>query len=76
MRTLSVDGGNIIVVGDGRSEIEAGVAMGALTLSRLDKASAEQRKMHFDFGSNIMLEDYTDPGLYALLIPSGKQNTT
>lgn len=64
---LSLDGANILVIGDGRSEIEAGVAMGALTVSRLPADAAEQRALHDRFGTNIIIEDYCDPALYQIL---------
>lgn len=64
---LGADGESVLVVGDGRAEIAAGAEMGALTVSRLPKDAAVQRKLHTELGTNIIIEDYTDPGLYEIL---------
>lgn len=66
-KTLDVDGKHVIVVGDGRAEISAGVEMGALTLSRLPKEAEVQRRLHRELGTNIIVEDYTNPELYEIL---------
>jgi len=58
MRELGLKGENILVVGDGRAEISAGVEMGALCISRLPKEATYQRKLHHELGSNIIVEDY------------------
>lgn len=58
MREMGLKGENILVVGDGRAEISAGVEMGALCISRLPKEAAYQRKLHHELGSNIIVEDY------------------
>lgn len=63
---LGLTGENILVVGDGRSEISAGVGMGAVCISRLDDTAAYQRKLHIRLGTNIMISDYTDARLYAM----------
>lgn len=66
-KTLGVDGKHVIVVGDGRAEISSGVEMGALTLSRLPKEADVQRRLHRELGTNIIVEDYTNPELYEIL---------
>ncbi|MCI5970564.1 MAG: HAD family hydrolase [Oscillospiraceae bacterium] len=57
---LGIDGKNILVVGDGRAEIFAGVEMGAVTVSRLPKSAEYQRRLHKKLGTNIIIEDYND----------------
>lgn len=64
---LGADGKNVLVVGDGRAEISAGAAMGALTVSRLPENAEIQRKLHARLGTNIMISDYTDKRLYDVL---------
>lgn len=58
MREMDLKGENILVVGDGRAEISAGVQMGALCISRLPANALYQRKLHHELGSNIIVEDY------------------
>ena len=57
---LGVKGENVLVVGDGRSEIAAGVAMGAVTISRLPENAARQRELHRALGTNMIVADYTE----------------
>lgn len=64
---LGADGKNILVVGDGRAEILAGVEMGAVVISRLPKSAAYQRKLHKELGSNIIVEDYLNKDLFEIL---------
>ncbi len=64
MEKMNLKPENILVVGDGRSEIFAGVEMGALCISRLDKDAAAQRKIHKELGTNMIVEDWTSPALY------------
>ena len=56
---LGVAGGNVLVVGDGRSEIAAGVAMGAVTLSRLPADARRQRELHRELGTDAIVTDFT-----------------
>ena len=63
---LGVDGKNVLVVGDGRSEIYAGAEMGALVISRLPKTAQYQRKLHNELGANIIVEDYLNNDLYEI----------
>jgi len=58
-QSLKVDPCNILVVGDGRSEIYAGVKMGAVTISRLPSLHERQREIHKQIGTNIILTDFT-----------------
>ena len=64
--TLGVDGAQILVVGDGRSEIWAGAQMGAVMISRLPESAAYQRALHKSLGTNVIVADYTDPRLMAM----------
>lgn len=64
MKKMNLKPENVLVVGDGRSEIFAGVEMGALCVSRLPKDAEAQRKIHRDLGTNMIVEDWTDPALY------------
>ena len=49
-------------MGDGRSEISAGVGMGALTVSRLPQNAEKQRELHKKLGTDIIISDYNDFG--------------
>ena len=55
---LGISGENVLVVGDGRSEISAGVSMGAVTLSRLPENAVRQRELHHALGTNLIVPDY------------------
>ena len=55
---LDLPAEKVLVVGDGRSEISAGVAMGAVTLSRLPGSAARQRELHRTLGTDAIVEDY------------------
>lgn len=52
----------VLIVGDGRSEITAGVQMGAVTISRLPVDAAIHRKLHQKLGTNMILPDYSFSG--------------
>ena len=67
LQTLGADGKNVLVVGDGRSEISAGVKMGALCISRLEKADTFRRNLHKTLGSNIVVESYLEEDFLALM---------
>ncbi len=58
---LGARGEEILVTGDGRSEISAGVSMGALTLSRLNPDAARQRQLHTQLGTHMIVNDFFDP---------------
>jgi len=66
-RELSVPGKNILVVGDGRAEISAGVEINAVTISRLPEDSPRDRQIHVELGTNYILADYTSPELFRLI---------
>lgn len=57
-RKLGIDPANILFVGDGRSEIEAGKTMGGVTISRLPANAVRARKIHHDLKTNFILERY------------------
>lgn len=64
IKQLGLKAENILVVGDGRSEIFAGVELGALCISRLDDNAEAQRKIHENLGTNMIVKDWTDSALY------------
>ena len=57
---LGIDPKNILFVGDGRSEIDAGRAMGGITISRLPADAQRARTIHRSLKTNFILEQY-DP---------------
>lgn len=59
----NLDPRNVLIVGDGRTEIKAGAQMGSPTISRLPQDDARQRKVHRELGVNYIVPDYTDPAL-------------
>jgi hypothetical protein len=64
---LGVSPSNALVIGDGRSEIKAGVDMGCVTMSRLPKGASRQRELHIGFGTNYIVPDYIDPRIKRLI---------
>ena len=60
LRALGANGKNVLVIGDGRSEISAGVGMGALCISRLEKKDTFRRNLHQTLGTNILVESYNE----------------
>lgn len=67
LETLGADGKNVLVVGDGRSEILAGSMMGALCISRLPKENTYARELHKTLGTHVIVEDYTSEDLETLI---------
>lgn len=67
MKNLGVNGENVLIVGDGRSEISAGVKIGAVTVSVLPKTAARQRELHKELGTNMIICDYTSPDLKEII---------
>ena len=59
VKELGIDGKNVLVIGDGRSEISAGVALGAVTVSILPENAIRQRELHTELGTNMIIADYT-----------------
>ena len=62
-----IDPATALVVGDGRTEIAAGAAMGCVCLSRLPEGARRQRELHRELGTNYILRDYTVPELGRLV---------
>lgn len=58
VKALGIDGKNVLVVGDGRSEISAGVALGAVTVSILPETAKRQRELHVELGTNMIIPNY------------------
>ena len=67
LKTLGADGRNVLVVGDGRAEISAGVGMGALCLSRLGPDEDYKRALHKKLGTHMIVADFTDPALWDMM---------
>ncbi len=53
----------VLIVGDGRTEIKAGVELGCVTISRLTPRDTRQRAIQTALGVHLILPDYTDPVL-------------
>lgn len=66
-RELGIKGENILVVGDGRSEIFAGVGLGAVTLSILPENAKRLRELHCELGTNMIISDYTSEDLKEII---------
>lgn len=64
---LGISGEHVLIVGDGRSEVQAGVAMGAVVMSRLAEEAARERELHRQLGTNYIVADYTGESLCRLL---------
>ena len=64
---LQISGAQVLIVGDGRSEVHAGVAMGAVVLSRLNREAHRLRELHRELGTNYLVPDYAEPALNSLL---------
>ncbi|MBO4886071.1 MAG: HAD family hydrolase [Clostridia bacterium] len=60
---LNARGEDALVTGDGRSEIAAGVEMGALTLSRLNPDAERQRALHVKLGTHMIVTDFEDAAI-------------
>lgn len=58
VKELGIDGKNVLVIGDGRSEISAGVALGAVTVSILPENATRQRELHTELGTNMIIPNY------------------
>ncbi len=67
VKELGISGENVLVVGDGRSEITAGVSLGAVTLSILPKEAKRQRELHTELGTNMIICDYTSEDLKKII---------
>lgn len=62
-----IDPACVLVLGDGRTEIEAAVQMGSVAISRLPRSAARQRELHTRIGTNYIVEDWTDPSLRQMI---------
>jgi len=62
-----IDPGRVLVTGDGRAEIRAGVDLGSVTISRLPHGALRQRELHVALGTNYIAADFTDPVLRQLI---------
>ena len=67
VKDLGIDGKNVIVIGDGRSEISAGVALGAVTVSILPENATRQRELHTELGTNMIISDYTSEDIKEII---------
>ena len=67
LKDLGINGKNVLVVGDGRAEVSAGVEMGSIVVSRLPENAEYQRKLHKELGSNIIVKDYLSSELFDIL---------
>ncbi|MBO5944323.1 MAG: HAD family hydrolase [Clostridia bacterium] len=66
LKDLGVKGENVLVIGDGRAEIQAGVQMGAFVVSRLPENADFQRELHKKLGTNIIIKDFCDKEFLSL----------
>ena len=66
LETLGATGDEVLVCGDGRSEISAGIKMGALCVSRLGKDEKRKHELHTGLGTHIMIEAFDDPDFVSL----------
>ena len=67
VKELGIKGENVLVIGDGRSEISAGVALGAVTVSILPENATRQRELHTELGTNMIISDYTSDDLKEII---------
>ena len=58
MRRKKLSPEQVLVVGDGRSEIAAGCALGCLTVSRLDVCAERAREIHRELHTNLIVPDF------------------
>lgn len=58
-RNNNIDPKNVLIVGDGRSEISAGAGMGAVCISRLPYGALRQRELHKKLGTDIIVENFS-----------------
>jgi len=63
-----LDPEELLIVGDGRAEIQAGTAMGAVTVSRLPGDAERARQIHRTLGTNYIISEYRSEEL-ALIMP-------
>ena len=66
IKQLNISGENVLVIGDGRAEIQAGVDLGAVVISRLPESAKYQRELHKKLGTNAIVADFTSKNFYDL----------
>jgi len=62
-----IDPHKTLIIGDGRTEIKAGVNLGSITISRLAETEKRQREIHINLGTNLIIKDYLDPSLKEMI---------
>lgn len=60
MKKLGANGDEILVCGDGRSEIFAGKKMGSLCISRLNNDETYKRNLHIKLGTDIIIDNFNN----------------
>lgn len=66
VKELNISGENVLVLGDGRSEISAGVKLGAVTMTVQPENAVRQRELHRELGTNMIVSDYTLEDIYEI----------
>ncbi len=66
IKELNISGENVLVIGDGRAEIQAGVELGAVVISRLPESAIYQRQLHKKLGTNVIVDDFLSKEFYDL----------
>jgi len=64
-----IDPANVLVIGDGRSEIAAAVGMKALAMSRLGADAERAREIHRALHTNLIVEHYELAKLKRFMLP-------
>jgi len=67
--SLDIRKENLLIIGDGRAEIQAARTMGAVAISRLAEDSQRQRQIHRELGTNYIVPDYTGENFRKLFSP-------
>jgi hypothetical protein len=65
-----IDPNKTLIIGDGRTEIKAGVSLGSITISRLAETEKRQREIHIKMGTNLIIRNYLDPCLKNMVYKS------
>ena len=66
VKELGISGENVLVLGDGRSEVSAGVKLGAVTMTIQPETALRQRELHRELGTNMIVSDYTSEDIYEI----------
>ena len=67
LSALGAHGDEVLVCGDGRSEISAGVKMGALCVSRLGRDEEYKRALHIKLGTHVIIECFDDDDFISMM---------